>query len=135
MRSPAELTQAFRQTGLKVTPQRQLLFGLLYGNTSHPSADVLFALASEAMPGISLRTVYQTLNDLATMGELQSIDFGTGSARFDPNVTDHQHAVCNECGAVHDVHVSRAPKMSGLEGFDIHDAHIVYRGICADCAS
>ena len=135
MRSPAELTQAFRQTGLKVTPQRQLLFRLLHGNTSHPSADVLFALASEAMPGISLRTVYQTLNDLATMGELQSIDFGTGSARFDPNVTDHQHAVCNECGAVHDVYVSRAPKMSGLEGFDIHDAHIVYRGICADCAS
>lgn len=135
MRSPAELTQVFRQTGLKVTPQRQLLFRLLHGNTSHPSADVLFALASEAMPGISLRTVYQTLNDLATMGELQSIDFGTGSARFDPNVTDHQHAVCNECGAVHDVHVSRAPKMSGLEGFDIHDAHIVYRGICADCVS
>jgi len=135
MRSPAELTQAFRQTGLKVTPQRQLLFRLLHGNTSHPSADVLFALASEAMPGISLRTVYQTLNDLATMGELQSIDFGTGSARFDPNVSDHQHAVCNECGVVHDVHVSRAPKMSGLEGFDIHDAHIVYRGICADCAS
>jgi len=135
VRSPAELTQAFRQTGLKVTPQRQLLFGLLHGNTSHPSADVLFALASEAMPGISLRTVYQTLNDLAAMGELQSIDFGTGSARFDPNVTDHQHAVCNECGAVHDVRVSRAPKMSGLEGFDIHDAHIVYRGICADCAS
>jgi len=97
VRSPAELTQAFRQTGLKVTPQRQLLFGLLHGNTSHPSADVLFALASEAMPGISLRTVYQTLNDLAAMGELQSIDFGTGSARFDPNVTDHQHAVCNEC--------------------------------------
>jgi len=135
VRSPAELTQAFRQTGLKVTPQRQLLFGLLHGNTSHPSADVLFALASEAMPGISLRTVYQTLNDLAAMGELQSIDFGTGSARFDPNVTDHQHAVCNECDAVRDVRVSRAPKMSGLEGFDIHDAHIVYRGICADCAS
>lgn len=135
MRSPAELTQAFRQTGLKVTPQRQLLFGLLHGNTSHPSADVLFSLASEAMPGISLRTVYQTLNDLATMGELQSINFGNGSARFDPNVTQHQHAVCNECGAVHDVNVSRAPKMSGLEGFSIQDAHIVYRGICADCAS
>ncbi len=135
MRSPAELSQAFRQSGLKVTPQRQLLFRLLHGNTSHPSADVLFALASQAMPGISLRTVYQTLNDLALMGELQSIDFGTGSARFDPNVTEHQHAMCNECGAVHDVFVADEPKMLGLDGFDVHAAQIVYHGVCAGCAS
>ncbi len=42
MRTPAELTDAFRAQGWKVTPQRQLLFGLLHDNVTHPSADALF---------------------------------------------------------------------------------------------
>ena len=33
----------------------------------HPSAEVLHAQATEVMPGISLRTIYQTLNDLAVL--------------------------------------------------------------------
>lgn len=135
MRSPEELTIAFRAAGLKVTPQRQLLFRLMHGNCAHPTADALFATASQIMPGISLRTVYQTLNDLTSMGELQSIDVGSGSARFDPNVSDHHHAVCDDCGAVHDVYVQQAPELRGLQGFTVADARIVYRGRCADCSS
>lgn len=90
MRSPSQLTGAFRAGGLKVTPQRQLLFGLLYGNDEHPTAETLHvsasASASARIPGIPLRTVYQTLTDLASMGELRQLSFGTGPTRFDPNV-------------------------------------------------
>jgi Fur family peroxide stress response transcriptional regulator len=134
MRSPEELTVAFRAAGLKVTPQRQLLFRLLHNNSTHPTADSLFSVASGQMPGISLRTVYQTLTELAQMGEIQSIEVGTGSQRFDPNVSDHHHAVCDECGAVHDVYVKRTPELAGLHGFAVTDAHIVYRGLCAECS-
>ena len=69
MHTPTELAEAFRARGLKLTPQRQLLFRLLHDNTTHPSAEALFLAASEQMPGISLRTVYQTLNDLVSLGE------------------------------------------------------------------
>ena len=135
--SPAELTSAFRAQGLKVTPQRQLLFRLLSGNHAHPSAEALYASASEQMPGISLRTVYQTLNDLVAMGELQQLDFGTGSARFDPNTDDHHHLVCSDCGAVHDVHVDRADRLSPVgaqHGFELEEIQVVFRGKCAECA-
>lgn len=135
MRSPEELTTAFRAAGLKVTPQRQLLFRLMHNNSAHPTADSLFAVASEQMPGISLRTVYQTLTDLTEMGELQSIDVGTGATRFDPNISDHHHAVCDSCGAVHDVYVNQAPELRGLDGFAVADAHIVYRGLCGTCSA
>ena len=58
------------------------------------------------MPAVSLRTVYQTLNDLAEMGEITRIEVGTGSARFDPNVEErHHHLVCEGCGMVRDLHV------------------------------
>ena len=134
MRSPEDLTVAFRAAGLKVTPQRQLLFRLLHNNSSHPTADSLFNVASELMPGISLRTVYQTLTDLAEMGELQSIEVGSGSMRFDPNISDHHHAVCDNCGAVHDVYVNRAPELRGLDDFSVSDARFVYRGLCGACS-
>jgi Fe2+ or Zn2+ uptake regulation protein len=138
VRSPAELAIAFREQGLKVTPQRQLLFRLLHGNQQHPTADALFAVASTEMPGISLRTVYQTLTDLVSMGELLSLDLGTGATRFDPNVDEHHHVVCSACGTVRDVYVDG---VDGLRlhagddlGFDVDTTSIVFRGRCHDCA-
>jgi Fe2+ or Zn2+ uptake regulation protein len=137
MRTPAELTDAFRAKGLKVTPQRQLLFRLLHGNESHPSAESLFAAASREMPGISLRTVYQTLTDLAAMGELSAIEVGTGAARFDPNRAVHHHLVCERCGAVRDIYLEGVDELQatgGLDGFRPNRTEIVLRGLCAACA-
>jgi len=138
MRGPSELAAAFRERGLKVTPQRQLIFRLLDGNDHHPSAEALYAVAAEQMPGISLRTVYQTLNDLAEMGELLVLDLGTGASRFDPNTGEHHHLVCVECGALRDVHVPGAAGLvpeGGTQGFDLEAAQVVFRGRCAECAA
>ena len=38
------------------------------------------------------------------MGELQAIDLGEGVTRFDPNVDDHHHAICNVCGCMRSNH-------------------------------
>ena len=136
MKSPEQLVLAFREAGLKVTPQRQLLFRLLHDNTAHPTAETLYDVASREMPGISLRTVYQTLTDLAAMGELQHIDLG-GAARFDPNIDDHHHIVCDSCGEVRDVYVPNADEISvaGLAGFSVQSARIVFSGRCSTCTS
>jgi Fe2+ or Zn2+ uptake regulation protein len=135
VRAPHELTDAFRARGLKVTPQRQLLFRLLHGNDQHPTADTLFATASAEMPGIALRTVYQTLTDLVAMGELRQVTFGAGPARFDPNVDEHHHVLCEECGAVRDVYVAGADHLEvlGLDGFEPESTAIVFRGRCPSC--
>jgi Fe2+ or Zn2+ uptake regulation protein len=135
MRPPVELVSAFRAQGLKVTPQRQLLFRLLHDNCSHPTAEALYTVASEIMPGISLRTIYQTLNDLAAMGELQVVSVGSGSARFDPNVDHHHHAHCGSCGTVTDVYVEDLGSLHvrGLDGFSANSAHIVFSGLCQPC--
>ena len=136
MKSPTELTEAFRATGLKVTPQRQLLFRLMHGNTMHTTAEVLYSEASAQMPGISLRTVYQTLTDLASMGELRLIDVGAGAVRFDPNVDEHHHVICQGCGDVRDVYVagSQALHIEGLDGFSVDSTSILFHGSCASCA-
>jgi Fe2+ or Zn2+ uptake regulation protein len=137
MRTPDELTERFRATGRKVTAQRQCIFRVLQGDVTHPSAETVHALASREMETISLKTVYQTLYDLAELGELATLDVGTGMTRFDPNVDDpHHHLVCRACGSVRDLVATfpalRIPKGADL-GFDVGSAEIVFRGLCPEC--
>jgi Fur family transcriptional regulator, peroxide stress response regulator len=136
MRTPTELTQLFRERGLKVTPQREAVFRALLDNQEHPTAEAVHAAVTAELPSVSLRTVYQVLNDLADMGELHSLDLGTGAARFDPNVDAHHHLVCTSCGKVRDLHVDfptvRVP--AGAEqGFSVDSAEVVFRGRCDAC--
>jgi Fe2+ or Zn2+ uptake regulation protein len=139
VRTPAELTEAFRERGMRNTPQRQLIFRILPGNEAHPTAEAAYAVAAAEMPSISLRTVYQTLNDLAEMGELNILDLGTGAARFDPNVDDHHHLVCERCGTVRDVYLERPdiPTVApdAFEGFTIASVEVTFRGRCSSCSS
>lgn len=137
VRSPTELSSAFRSSGLKVTPQRQALFAVLHRNASHPSAEAVHLEVSSHMPGISLRTVYQTLNDLVSMGELQQLQLTSGSARFDRNTSDHHHLVCDVCGDVRDVYLGGLADVvvEGLGGFQIAATDVVFRGSCSSCTS
>jgi Fe2+ or Zn2+ uptake regulation protein len=136
MRTPEELVLRFRERGLKVTPQRELLFRLVYGNPAHPTAEAIHAEATQVMPTLSLKTVYQTLNDLTDMGELLHLDIGTGSSRFDPNVGDHHHLVCRSCGEVRDLFTT----FTGLDvppadrqGYELGEAEVIFRGRCPAC--
>jgi len=137
VKSPEALTAAFRARGLRVTPQRQAIFRILHGSDRHPTAEWVFEAARREMPTISLRTVYQTLNDLAGMGELQQLRLGPGSTRFDPNGDPHHHLVCESCGRVVDLHADftdlRVPDGHG-HGFRVSSTEIVFRGQCAECA-
>ena len=137
MKTPEELTEVFRANGRKVTAQRQCIFRVLQGDVSHPSAEAVYSAAVREMETISLKTVYQTLHDLADLGEIASLDVGTGTIRFDPNVDDpHHHLVCRQCGKVRDL-VAAFPDLqipSGADlGFEVGSAEIVFRGLCPEC--
>ena len=111
MQTADELTGLFRDQGLRVTPQRQAIFRLLYGNDRHPTVDALYDAARLEMPTISLKTVYQTVHDLEALGQVSLLDLGTGSVRVDPNVeAEHQHLVCSRCGMVRDVPLGDVPR-------------------------
>src|SRR3954449_8598955 len=104
-----ELTTRFRSEGLRVTPQRQVIFRLLHDVDTHPTVESLYESARAEMPTISRKTVYQTVHDLESMGEVELLDIGTGSIRVDPNVEHaHQHLVCTRCGTVRDVLIAIA---------------------------
>ena len=139
MQSPEALTDLFRANGRKITSQRQCIFRALEGDVSHPSAERVHEKVRHEMPNVSLKTVYQTLNDLADLGAIAVLDVGTGSARFDPNVeTAHHHLVCRRCGKVRDF-AAAFPGLSvtrrTAQGFDVDSAEVVFRGLCEECKS
>jgi Fe2+ or Zn2+ uptake regulation protein len=134
MRTPTELSARFRASGLKVTPQREAVFRALQGTDDHPTAESVHATVTAEMPTVSLRTVYQVLNDLAAMGEIHALELGTGAARFDPNVDAHHHLVCTSCGRVRDVYVDPVDVPSTVEGFVVTSAEVVFRGRCETCS-
>jgi Fe2+ or Zn2+ uptake regulation protein len=137
MQSPDALTDLFRANGRKITAQRQSIFRALEGDLTHPSAERVHEKVRRVMPNVSLKTVYQTLNDLAELGEITQLDVGTGSARFDPNVeAPHHHLVCRTCGKVRDL-TADFPGLTvsrrAAQGFAVDSAEVVFRGLCDEC--
>ena len=133
MKTSEQLTDLFRERGLRVTPQRQVIFRLLYGDDAHPTVESIYERAQAEMPTMSLKTVYQTVHDLEALGDL-----GTGSVRVDPNVEDaHHHLVCSSCGRVRDLPV----EFDGLKvpgryrhDFTVDDVQVIFRGRCDVCS-
>lgn len=137
MQSPDTLSDLFRANGRKITAQRRCIFRALEGDVTHPSAERVHQTVLCEMPNVSLKTVYQTLNDLAELGAISVLDVGTGSARFDPNVeSTHHHLVCRSCGKVRDL-AGDFPGLTvsapGAQGFVVDSAEVVFRGLCDEC--
>ncbi len=136
MRSVEELCDVLREKGLKVTPQRRVIFETLQDNTNHPTVEDIYRRVQGVMPDISLATVYHTVRDLVEMGEVVELDLGEGKTRYDPCTAPHCHLVCLGCRRVVDI----MNKLGGLElspaetcGYQIVRREVVLYGYCPEC--
>ena len=120
-----------KRAGLKVTPQRIAIVRELADDLTHPTAQALFDRLRPAFPTMSFATVYNTLDTLTRCGLSSALNLG-GAVRFDPNTQPHHHAVCDACGAIHDIPIEgidHAP----LIGFKVLREQRTYRGLCDRC--
>jgi Fur family ferric uptake transcriptional regulator len=123
---------------MKVTPQRRLIFEVLQHGAEHPTAEDIYHSVQEAMPDMSLATVYHTLNGLVTMGEVVELDLGEGKSRYDPSTDGHYHLVCSGCRQVVDIpRPANPPEMLPQEssGYEIARCDVVFYGYCPGCQS
>jgi Fur family transcriptional regulator, stress-responsive regulator len=121
-----------------VSSQRRVVAEVFVGDHVHLTAEEVHTLARKRLPEISRATVYNTLNELAAMGELLEVVVVDGPKRYDPNIGDeHDHLVCDSCHAIRDVRRSRKPSMipkGGRAGYVVTGVEITYRGLCLKCA-
>lgn len=100
----AELLQRLRAAGLRPTRQRLALARLLFEpGDRHITADELHAEADEAGVGVSLATVYNTLNQFTAAGLLRAVAVEAGRAYFDTNTSAHHHFYFEENGRLVDI--------------------------------
>ena len=135
----SDLLGRLRSRGWHMTAQRRVVAEVLDGEHVHLTADEVLARASVRLPEISRATVYNTLGELVTLGEVNEVTTTGRAMRYDPNARHpHQHLACTGCGAIRDVHPTGDPLavLPDTErfGYDVTGAEITYWGVCPDCA-
>jgi Fur family peroxide stress response transcriptional regulator len=127
--------EKYRDSGLKLTPQRLAILEYLDGNKEHPSAEDVYKAVSRKFPTMSLATVYNTLTTLKQRGLVRELTMDPAKMRFDPQPTPHHHLICTHCRRIIDIHTRlriNLPEME-QEGFEIIGNHVEFYGRCPKC--
>jgi Fe2+ or Zn2+ uptake regulation protein len=111
------------------------VYRALAGDPSHPTADAVYATLKPEMPSLSRATVYRILESLEREKLIRRVSTTAGGARFDANLTPHQHLVCRVCGKIADwVSPALARQAAGaVPGFVVEELEIRIVGRCAGC--
>ena len=134
-----ELSERLRERGLRATSQRLVMNRLLRQSNRHLSAEQLLDEASEQLPGVSLPTVYSTLELFEQLGIVRRVNGGGGTLIWDTRADAHHHMICRDCGRIEDMEtpldLERARRSAARSGFQPDRAEVVVSGLCADCAA
>jgi Fe2+ or Zn2+ uptake regulation protein len=79
--------------GLRCTRQRELLYRALVSTKSHPTAEELLDAVHAHEPGLSLATVYNTLEAFVAKGIARRLPVGNGPSRYDGDTNAHLHVL------------------------------------------
>ena len=94
-------TQALRDTGVRVTRQREALLKILTEASDHPDAAELHRRARNVDDSLSLATVYRTLSVLEREGVVLRLALENGGARYEvADAPHHDHIVDVETGSI-----------------------------------
>jgi len=135
--SDERLEAALRAGGHRVTSQRLVLYRVLSELGRHAHAEEIARASSERLPGLSLPTVYATLELFEGLGLVRRVDAGGAAALYDPRTDPHAHFACRRCGAVLDldanVDSTAAEAAARADGAEPDHVDAVLRGVCAAC--
>lgn len=102
------LESRLRKSGLRPTRQRLALARLLFnGMDRHVSAEDLHREAVAARAGVSLATVYNTLNQFKSAGLLREVAIEGDRSYFDTNTSNHFHFFDENSGELSDVEADK----------------------------
>ncbi len=135
--SDERLTAALRAGGHRVTAQRLVLHRVLQELGTHATAEEVLQAAAPRLPGLSLPTVYASLDLLARLGVARRIDGAGAAALYDPRPDPHHHFACRSCGRVLDVDAeldtAGLARAAGRDGLAVDGVDVTLRGLCPDC--
>lgn len=129
---PEIFAQKLADSGLRNTPQREVIYNILLKKRDHPTADEVFARVKAELPTISLATVYNCLDALVQCKLVRAVNFERESTRYCPNLRPHAHFHDDQTGATHDIDLPAEllEKVKAVlpAGYDAASVEISFRG-------
>ena len=127
-----------RTSGKRITPQRKTVLRILAEANTHLAAQDIHARASQYDAGLSLATVYRTLNILRETGVVHELHLDGEHHHYELSAKEeHSHLVCLGCGRVIEVDSTtfcQAAKAVGeAHGFVVATAQVELAGYCETC--
>jgi len=132
------LAERLATSGLRMTRQRQQVFDVVADSHDHPTAEQIFERARKANPEISFATVYNCLSVLAECGLVRQVILDRAPVRFCPNMREHWHIYCEQCGEVLDIDASKDNAFAASklpQAFTVNHVDVALRGKCGRCAA
>ena len=131
----AALAKRLTDSGLRPTPQREVVFKIILEKRDHPTADEIFARVKTEMHTISLATVYNCLETLVQCGLIRQVNLERAPTRYCPNLHEHAHFHDEKTGKIHDVDLPAdfVARLRSIlpEGFDARSIELNFRGKAA----
>jgi Fur family peroxide stress response transcriptional regulator len=123
----------------RTTRQLEQVFKALQGDHTHPFADEIYRRVHEKLPRISLATVYRNLRSLVEAGKIGTLLLDQQGARYDPEISEHDHFICERCGRVSDLFLRRARRIDltslAKDGYVVTKHNVTVYGMCQVCAA
>lgn len=130
--------ETLKKSGVRITPQRHAVLEYLLTAMSHPTADEIYKALEDKFPNMSVATVYNNLRILKELGLIRELTYGDESSRFDSNMREHYHIICEDCGKIVDFHYPTLDEIESLaqkvSGFEISHHRMELYGKCEDCS-
>jgi len=134
----SELINAVKAQGLRMTPQRAIIFEAIEKLEGHITAEDIFTEVQQVNPYINLATIYRTLELLQDLNLMTQTHLGRERTFFAlKDHCSHHHLVCEICGSIEEFHDDvLEPVRKSLEekyGFQAHTDHLSVFGVCQGC--
>ncbi|GAB6927194.1 peroxide-responsive transcriptional repressor PerR [Paenibacillus sp. JCM 10914] len=129
--------EQLKTTGVRITPQRHAILTYLVESKSHPTADEIYRALEPNFPSMSVATVYNNLKMFIEASMVRELTYGDNSSRFDANVSDHHHVICEQCGKIEDFSYPSLEDV-GVQaekctGFEVKGLRMELYGLCRSC--
>ena len=134
-----DLASRLRESGLRLTPQRELILRAVE-ELGHATPDEVLAQVRTHASSVNASTVYRTLEVLEELGLVRHTHLSDRAPTYhSTREPEHFHVVCRRCGVVRSVEPEVAATLvETLErehGFVPDLGHLALFGVCAACAS
>jgi len=122
---------------LKMTVQRRVILEEIQKVKTHPSADELYLAVRRRLPDISMATVYRNLETMAEHGLIRRLWEVGAPRRYDGELAEHYHILCERCGRVNDVSLQAVDgfldEVRRASDYDVQGYRLGFFGLCPNC--